>query len=262
MNSTNHSPWATPRALLAIAGMAAALAACGGSDAKTSPTDTDSSTSSTTSAITTVGDIAAPPTNGDATSVCFPGGVVPPELDSTTDFFSSSGCTVTVADPGEAFWIGQGYHTVDAPYAVWVNDDLRCAVNNGMPGVGAGTTVWSVSCGSAFPADLDDPVPATTRTTEPPGDELAAQLWPAGLPLPADFIFQGVQDYPDRGFADFTLEYTGDGFAEESFWIWASEHFDNVDIADATGGRDMTYEGRHVEVAQMGDTLFRVILSN
>ncbi len=262
MNPKHHSTSRSGRTF-AVALVAAVLAACGGSDDKASPPDDTGAQSTSTSAAPSSGtDSTAPPVNGGVTAVCFPGGVVPPELDSTTDFFSTSGCTVTVADPGEAFWLGQDYHAVDAPPVLWVNDDLRCAVTSGMPGVDAGTTVWNVLCGNAFPADLDDSATATTPTTEPAGDQLAAQLWPADLPLPPDFIFQGVQDYPDRGFSDFTLEYTGAGFAEESFWIWASEHFENVDIADSTGGQEMTYDGRHVEVAQMGDTLFRVILSN
>lgn len=120
---------------------------------------------------------------------------------------------------------------------------------------------------AAVAPSSNDAVPVTAMgratTTDPvelTDEELAAQLWPTALPLPEGFVIDGAQDYPDRGFIDFTLAYTGTGIAEESLWNWKNANLEGVDPTAADGGQNLTYQGGPVEVHQMTDTLFRVIL--
>lgn len=124
------------------------------------------------------------------------------------------------------------------------------------------TVAIAPSTNGAVPATaVGQAASTTTRPVEPSDEQLAAQLWPAALPLPEGFVLDQAQDYPDRGFVDFTLVYTGTGIAEESLFNWENANLEGVDPAAADGGQNLTYLGGHVEVHKMTDTLFRVILA-
>lgn len=263
--------------LATVVSVVALCVACGGSDPTSSPaTSADPAATSIAPATSTTTAVAAPTsTTADAasgapdtaaatvTAACFPGGVVPAAVDSAGASYSASGCTVTVHGDGDAFWASQGYHRVDVLGAVYVNEDLRCAVNSGLPGAQPDTEVWSVLCGKAFPDEVLAQVTAsTTGSSEVSDQDLAAGLWPAGLSLPNDFVFSGAQEHPDQAFVDFTIEYTGAGIAEESFWNWANANLDGIDPAESDGGQNVSYQSRHIEIHQMSDSLFRLFVAN
>ncbi|MEO6126165.1 MAG: hypothetical protein ABIR32_20900 [Ilumatobacteraceae bacterium] len=275
------------RRLASAAIVAVAITACGGSDGATSvKSSTDhpttapvSSISSPDASITPTTDagpsadagvvspstapIASPTTTGTGagTAVCFPVGSITDAVDLSDAFFSANGCTFTAQGDGDAFWTSVGYRRVDLPGATYVNESLRCAVNSGISGAEPGTTRWSVLCGNAYPLDAIDANPTTIEPPAPASEDLAIELWPAGLSLPDSYAFTRVQDYPERSFTDFTITYSGDGIARDTFWTWAAANLDGVSADETDGEQDVSYHGRHIEIFQMGDASFRLLLA-